>query len=152
MKIVFLLFLWQDGYIKNAVVDYSMNAFRNLVTSFCLLMPTALALTEKHIVHRKRDSFCCSTFVKHNFCAGKRNVLNKIYLEINVREARRNWHKWKAKWLNKFLWSYPVQNFIILHSVQWRTEGGVWSVQPPPPWNSEVLTKSNRIANWVENV
>ena len=32
---------------------------------------------------------------------------------------------------------------------QWRTEGG-WGVQPPP--NSEVLTKSNRIANCAENV
>ena len=29
---------------------------------------------------------------------------------------------------------------------QWHTEGGVWGVQPPPP-NSEVLTKSNWIAN-----
>jgi hypothetical protein len=29
--------------------------------------------------------------------------------------------------------------------------GGVWEVQTPP-WNSEVLTESNWIANWVENV
>ena len=29
---------------------------------------------------------------------------------------------------------------------------GVWGSNPPPPRNSEVLTKSNRIANWAENV
>ena len=35
---------------------------------------------------------------------------------------------------------------------QWRTErGGVWWGSNPPR-NSEVLTKSNRIANWAENV
>ena len=28
----------------------------------------------------------------------------------------------------------------------------VWGVQTPPPRNSEVLKKLNRIANWAENV
>ena len=36
--------------------------------------------------------------------------------------------------------------FIVIPYEQCRTEG-VGGVQPPPPRNSEVLTKSNRIAN-----
>ena len=36
-------------------------------------------------------------------------------------------------------------------SVAYR-RGGVWSVQTPPPRNSEVLTKLHLIANWAENV
>jgi hypothetical protein len=35
---------------------------------------------------------------------------------------------------------------------QWRNEGRVWGVQqPPPPPNSEVLTKLSRIPSSVEN-
>ena len=35
--------------------------------------------------------------------------------------------------------------------MQWRTEGGFGGLQTPPR-NSEVLTKSNRLGNWTENV
>ena len=35
---------------------------------------------------------------------------------------------------------------------QWRTEGEEFGVFKPPLPNSEVLTKSNRIAKWAENV
>jgi hypothetical protein len=38
----------------------------------------------------------------------------------------------------------------LLRSVAYRR--GVFGVFKPPPQNSEVLTKSNQIANWAENV
>ena len=143
---VFLVFLWQNGSIRSAAVDYSINAFRNVLTSLCLLMPTAAALTEKNIVYRKLVSFCCSTFVQYNFCAGKNTVLNKTYLEINAREARRNWHKRKAKWLNKFLWSYPVQDFIILHSAVLDSSHAYF--QTGLMWWNRLLTRMRPSVKW----
>jgi hypothetical protein len=40
---------------------------------------------------------------------------------------------------------------VILGDVQWRTEGGFGGLKPPPPRNSEVLTKLSRIPSSVEN-
>jgi hypothetical protein len=48
-----------------------MNAFRNVVPPFCLLMPLAVALTEIYIEYTNRVSLCCSASVQHSSCAGK---------------------------------------------------------------------------------
>ena len=57
--------------------------------------------------------------------------------EVKASHSQRMWAK--------ISFSAPHLLHIGL-SDQWRTEGGL-GVQPPPPRNSEVLTKSNRIAN-----
>jgi hypothetical protein len=49
-------------------------------------------------------------------------------------------------WLSNFTFSQFVRT---LH--QWRTEGGFGCSTPPPP-KFQSFTKSNRIANWAENV
>ena len=44
----------------------------------------------------------------------------------------------------------PDSHLLRLNSGVPRGEG--WGFKPPPPRNSEDKTKSNRIANWAENV
>ena len=52
-----------------------------------------------------------------------------------------------------FLPFYRVSDTTEVSTNQWRTEGGGFGGgSTPQPRNSEVLTKSNRIANWAENV
>jgi hypothetical protein len=105
----------------------------------------------------KQNVYHLWTGYQAEFLSSVNRMSSKICIICNQKVKQSFCHPWsecQAEFVsaykkNRHLPQLPSKN--CPRAVAYRGGFGVFN-PPPPPRNSEVLTKSNRIANWAENV